>query len=285
VRFALLLETWPEDLRARLLALGADFAAAVLRLEDGDPEGAWSALEPFAAREPAVRLPRGQAALALGQYARAGSELRAFGEEFGHRRVGPVHTAALLARALASDRRVEEALGVVRAQRATDADLELAAHEVALLEGLGRLPEADTAGVALLRQTPGDFGVIRLLARIRIKGGQRLAAMQVLESGLTRLCRGPGKCGSQPLDVESARMLAQLYLEDRLDPRRAGELLEQIALYARQPAWIDGYLAALLARNRGEPGVAERAEALQRALPEDDPRVGLVRQHLLGGLP
>ncbi|MFH1466601.1 MAG: hypothetical protein ABIO70_19605 [Pseudomonadota bacterium] len=284
VRYAMLMEAWPADLRARLLALGPGFATAVLRLEDGDAQGAWESLEPFAAGEPAVRLPRGQAALALGQFARAASELRSFGEAFGHRRVGAFHTAVMLARALASDHRLEEALGVLRDQRATDTDLELAANEVALLEALGRLPEADAAGLALLRQAPGDFGVHRMLARIRIKGGQRVAAMQVLESGLTRLCKGPGKCGSQPLDVESVRMLAQLYLEDRLEPARAEELLQQIAVHARQPAWIDGYLAALLARNRGEPGVAERAQALSKVLPDDDPRHGLVREHLLAAL-
>lgn len=280
VRYALLLESWPDDLRSRLLALGPDLAAAVLRLEEGDARGAWEALEPFAAAEPAVRLPRGQAALALGLFARATSELRAFADAFGHHRAGGVHTAVLLARALAADHRAEEALAVVRAQRAADPDLELAANEVALLEALGRLPEADQAGVALLRRAPGDLGVHRLLARVRVKGGERLAAMQVLESGLTRLCRGPGKCGSQPFDVESARMLAQLYLEDRIEPARADELLRQVALHAREPTWIDGYLAILRARNGGEPGVAERARALARDLADGDPRRELLDRHL-----
>jgi predicted Zn-dependent protease len=276
----MLLEAWPEDLRARLLALGSDFAEAVLRLEEGDARGAWEALGPFAAAEPAVRLPRGRAALALGMHARAASELCAFAEAFGHRRIGGAHTAVLLARALTADRRPEEALDVLRTQRVADTDLELAAHEVAVLEALGRLPEADRAGVELLRRAPGDLGVYRLLARIRMKGGERVAAMQVLESGLTRLCRGPGKCGSQPFDVDAARMLAQLYLEDRLEPGRADELLHQIALQVREPAWIDGYLAALRARNRDEPGTAARVRVLARDLPEDDPRLGLLRQHL-----
>ncbi len=283
VRYALLLEGYPEDLRKRFLALGTDFAQAVLHLEDGEAAQAWDAMEPFVATEPAVRLPRARAALAQQRFARAASELRAFGDALGHQRAGGAHTAVLLARALASDRRIEDALAVIQAQRAIDRDLELAGNEVALLEALDRLPEADQAGVALLRQAPGDFGVHKMLARIRVKGGERLAAMQVLESGLTRLCKGPGKCGSQPLDLDAARMLAQLYLEDRLQPKRVEELLSDISKYRRQPAWMDAYLDVLRARNQGTGAVEEKARALLRGVPDADPRRALVQKNLLAG--
>ena len=73
VRYALLLETYPEDLRVRFLALGAEFAQAVLLLEDGEHRRAFDALEPFVAAESAVRLPRARAAIAMGQLPRAAS--------------------------------------------------------------------------------------------------------------------------------------------------------------------------------------------------------------------
>lgn len=283
VRYALLLEGYPEDLRKRFLALGPEFAEAVLALEDGEHRKAFEALEPFVAQEPAARLPRARAAISMKQLPRAASELRAFADVYGHQRAGNFHTAVLLARALAGDGRTEEALEVVRTQRAVADDLELHGNEVALLEALGRLPEADAAGVELLRKAPGDLGVHKMLARIRVRGGERQAAMQVLESGLSRLCKGPGKCGSQPFDVEAGRFLAQLYLEDRVEPKRAEELLGEVAKYAREPAWIDGYLRALQARNSGGDELESLAAGLLQGLPDGDPRHALVQGNLLAG--
>jgi len=281
VRYALLLEAYPDQLRERFLALGADFAAAVLLLEDGQPRQAWVALEPFVAAEPAVRFLRGRAALELGWFPRAASELRAFGDAVGHQRIGSQHTAAMAAQALASDKRLEEALDLLEAERARADELSLAANQVSVLEALGRLPEADELGVAVLRAAPGDLGLHKMLARIRLKGGKRLEAMQVLESGLTRLCKGPGKCGSQPLDLDAARLLASLYLEDRLQPKRAAELVRDIARFSRQPDWRDGYLSALQARNAGEPSATDLAHELLRRLKDGDPRRGLVERNLL----
>ncbi len=283
VRYALLLEGYPQDLRERFLALGPEFAEAVLMLEDGQHRAAFEALEPFVAAEPAVRLPRARAAIAMNQLPRAASELRVFADTFGHQRAGNFHTAVLLARCLAGDGHPEEALEVVRQQRAVADDLELHANQVALLEALGRLPEADQEGVALLRKAPGDLGVHKLLARIRVRGGERTAAMQVLESGLSRLCKGPGKCGSQPFDVEAGRFLAQLYLEDRVEPKRAEELLGEVAKYARERSWIDGYLSALQARNAGTGDLEALAADLLQGVPDNDPRRGLVLGNLLAG--
>jgi len=283
VRYALILERYPEDLRVRFLALGPVFAEAVLLLEDGEHKRAFDAIEPFVSGEPAARLPRARAAISMGQLPRAASELRAFADTFGHQRVGNFHTAVLLARALAGDKRVEEALELVQAERARADDLELHANQVALLEALDRLPEADACGVDLLRKAPGDLGVHKLLARIRVRGGEREAAMRVLESGLSRLCKGPGKCGSQPFDVESARILTQLYLEDRLEPKRVEELMAEIAKYAREPAWVDGYLAALQARNSGQGDLERITEELLQGVPEADPRRAMVMAKLLAG--
>ncbi len=59
-----------------------------------------------------------------------------------------------------------------------------------------------------------------MLARIRVGLGKRMAAMQALEGGLNTCCSSPGKCGNQPFDVAAGRMLARLYLEDRMEPKR-----------------------------------------------------------------
>ncbi len=283
VRYAMLLEGYPDMLRERFLALGAEFAEAVLLLEDGKAKQAFEALEPFVAQEPAARLPRARAALAMNNLPRAISELRGFADAFGHMRAGKNHTAVELGRALVGDRRIEEALELIQAERARADEIELHANEVALLEAMGRLPEADASGVELLRKAPGDFGIHKMLARIRIRGGERTAAMQVLDSGLSRLCKGPGKCGSQPFDLEAGRMLAQLYLEDRVEPKRADELLGEIAKYAREPHWIDGYLQALKLRNAGGGDVEALAASLLEGVPEGDPRHALVEGNLLAG--
>ncbi len=281
VRYALLLEAYPEELRARYMALGRDFAEAVLALEDGQASQAFQRLEAFVEREPAARFQRGLAALQTGQAARAASELRAFGAACGHQRLGRVHSAVLLARALGADGRRDEALRVLQQARERADDPELMANQVALLEAGGRLAEADALGVELLRLAPRDMGVHKLLARIRLKGGKRMEAMQVLESGLSKLCKGPGKCGSQPLDVDAARMLAQLYLEDRLEPRRCEELLRDIATSGAESSWLDAYLQALRARNQGDPGFQEQARALLRGLPENHPGRAAVQERLI----
>ena len=78
-------------------------------------------------------------------------------------------------------------------------------------------------------------------------------------------------------------MLAQLYLEDRLQPKRVEELLSDISKYRRQPAWMDAYLDVLRARNQGTGAVEEKARALLRGVPDADPRRALVQKNLLAG--
>ena len=100
--------------------------------------------------------------------------------------------------------------------------------------------------------------------------------MAVLEDGLNRCCSAPGKCGSQPLDLEAVRMLAALYLEDRIEPKRVEELLRDLEKHRRQPVWHDGYIAALKARNEGLPTLNGQVQQLARALKAGDARMNLL---------
>jgi hypothetical protein len=110
-----------------------------------------------------------------------------------------------------------------------------------------------------------------------MRGGKRLEAMQVLESSLKNNCSS-GACGSQPFDVEAGRMLARLYLEDRLDPKRANELMTLIKDNAKEMGWFDQYLEALVDRNSGKSDLGVLADTLLSGLPDKDPRRALVEQ-------
>lgn len=281
VRYALLMESYPEAIRSRSMALGAPYAEVVLALDEGDAAGAVARLGPFVERDVVARYERARAHMELGRAAAVVEDLEAFVKEFSHQRMGQLHTAILLARALVATGRAEDALSQVRQARAQEPKaLDLMGMEVSLLEEMGRLPEAESLARSLLIRAPKDMGVIKMMARIRLKAGKRMEAMQVLESGLSATTCAPGKCGHQPPDVDALRMLARLYLEDRLDPPRADELLDLIASSAPQPDWMDGYLVALRARNRNEPDLERMTAALLEGLGPADPRVRLVRERL-----
>ena len=113
------------------------------------------------------------------------------------------------------------------------------------------------------------------------KGGkvQKLqpGAAAVLESSLQRCCT-PGKCGSQPMDVASVRMLARLYLEDRVAPERTNELLQDLKKHVQSPTWEDQYISALHARNSAQPFAPQLANQLLRQLSPNDPRRGWVER-------
>ena len=102
-----------------------------------------------------------------------------------------------------------------------------------------------------------------------------MGAMQVLESGLKSNCT-TGTCGAQPFDVEAGRMLAQLYLEDGLDLKRAEGLIRQVKGARDSVTWLDEYLEVLLLKNRGETQLTVPIEALLEGVPEGDPRRLLV---------
>lgn len=280
VRFAMLVEGYPPDLRERLAALGKDFAVAVLLLEDGRAADAWKALSAFVEQEPAARYERARAALATNEFAKAASDLATFGEKVGHQRISGQHTAVMLAQLYGRTGDLDRALTVVEDQLQHDStDLNLLATRAGLLEGKGELDQAAQLTTTVLQQAPGDLGLYRMLGRIRIRQGDRLGAMQALEAGLRiGKCETPGKCGYKPPDVASLRMLARLYLEDRLDPKRAREVVGLLSGMIQQPSWDDAYIAALAARNEDSPDTPKMVAALQQGLPPGDPRLALVNE-------
>ena len=144
--------------------------------------------------------------------------------------------------------------------------------EAQLLFMVGRDEEADTKTSTLLRESSRDMGLVKLLSRIRNRRGQRVNAMAVLEDGLNRCCSAPGKCGSQPLDLEAVRMLAAMYLEDNIEPKRAAELLRDLEKHRKQPTWDDAYLDALTDRNLGRETVHEKVNRLRASIAPNDPR-------------
>lgn len=281
LRYAAIVETYPEALRERFLALGPDFALAVLRIEEGAPAEALEALRPFAVRDPVARFERARAALAVGDLGQALEELSAFGARVGHHRIGNLHTAALTADLQARAGRGDAALTTIEGALAnTPTDVELAHLRGAILEGLGRLEDAEHVASDLAVRAPRAMPVWKLLARVRLRQDNRPGAADALERGLSTCCGSPGRCGNQALDVDAARMLARLYLEDRAMPERAEELLRDLAAHVREPGWDDAYLAALVARNREDPQLPAMARRLLEGMDPRDPRARLVQRNL-----
>ena len=281
LRYALLVETYPEGLRERLVALGGDFAKAALLTQDGQPEAAVKALSPFIEQDDVARYERAKAALAANQIPAATSDLLRFGEVVGHQRIGQNHSAAMMASNLVRIDRAELALEkiVPEIERASNSHDETMMRniEAQILFVLGRDEEADTKATALLRDASRDMGLVKLLSRIRDRRGQRISAMAILEDGLNRCCSAPGKCGSQPLDIEAVTMLAGMYLEDNIEPKRAAELLKDLQQHNKNPGWNDAYLSALLARNSGGADLNARVNQLAQSLRPDDPRMEKLR--------
>jgi len=281
LRYALLLESWPEALRERLAALGPDYARAVMLLEDGSAEPAREALSAFVADEPAARFDRARAALAAGNPMLAASDLATFGDSVGHQVIGQTHTAVLLAQLWARNGRAEQALQMIDRTREADDSLALGGTRLSLLEALGRHADAAAGAEALLQTAPKDQGLYRLLARCRLRLDDRAGATGALEASLARTCSSPGKCGNQAYDVEAARMLAILYAEDTLHRERVEELVRDVRAHAQEPAWEDGYIQGLLARNEGDLETAVRiGQEITAPLPQGDPRRDMVERSL-----
>lgn len=279
LRYALLLEGWPDDLRERLARLGPDFARLVMMIEEGDAAAVVQSMGPFVAKDPVARYERARAALQVNLLPQAASDLLTFGDQIGHQRIGNGHTAITLAQVLSGLGRGDEALALIDRQIASgDKELGLKGVRVSLLEATGKLTEAETAALTLLKEAPKDQGLYRLLARVRVALGNRGGATQALEGSLAHTCSSPGKCGNQPFDVQGARMLASLYLEDRAQPERVAALLRELGQHVQEPAWEDRYLSALRARNDGLPGVDRLAGLLRQELRPGDPRLRLVER-------
>ena len=276
LRYAVLVESYPEALRQRLVDLGEAFAAAVMLLEEGRPQEAFEGISPFIGEDPVARYERARAALASNNLPPAASDLATFGAEIGHQRIGTTHTASMLAGVLARLGRASEALVMLERELEKGEELELSANRASLLEMLGQLDQAEDVTAVLLKKAPRQMGLYRQLARIREKRGDRVAAAETLEWGLNTCCSSPGKCGNQPLDIAAVRALTRLYLEDRARPDRTGELMDKLARHVEQPNWEDQYIAALSARNEGSPKARQMADRLLQELPPADPRRGLI---------
>jgi len=282
LRYALMVETYPEHLRERLLALGPEFARAVLLTENGKAAQAMASLADHVAKDDVARYERARAALAAGELPAAASDLLIFGESVGHQRIGQNHTAMMMVQVLSSLGRGEEALihivdELSKIEKPHE-QIMLRSAEAQLLFILGRDEEADIKTTALLRDSSRDMGLVKLLSRIRKRRGERISAMAVLEDGLNRCCSAPGKCGSQPLDLEAVRMLLALYLEDKLEPGRVKELFRDLEKHRKQPVWDDGYLSALQSRNHGNPDLERQVRHLAETLKAGDPRIRVLKQ-------
>lgn len=282
LQFAMSVERYPQELRARLIALGPGYGAAVGLLDEGRASEAKEALAPYVHKDAVARFERARASIALNQQAAAASDLAYFGDAVGHLRIGNQHTAHMLGRLMMQLGRIEEARRFAQAEteRAqTEADrLPLEALQAAALEAQGDLAGAETMLESLLARAPRAQDLYRSMARVRLRQANRLGAMQALEGGLAKTCSSPGKCGNQPYDVSAARLLARLYLEDRIEPARTKELLGELQKHARSSEWTDRYIRALLARNDGSPEGGELAARLIAELPSGDPRVSVVQQ-------
>lgn len=230
LRYAQLVEAWPDALQPRLLALGAEFAAAALAIDEGGAAAAWDALAPFPAKDGVAHYERARAALAMGRPGLAAAELRQFGEKVGHQRIGSVHTASLLAQLLAGAGEGERALEVVDGALAkATADVDLRFTRASTLVGLARWAEAEADATEVIRRAGKVMPAWRIVARSRVGLGDRLGATNALEAGLAACCGSPGKCGNQALDLDAARMLARLYAEDGRETGRVSQLLGEIA--------------------------------------------------------
>ena len=123
----------------------------------------------------------------------------------------------------------------------------------------------------MLKELPKSQPLIRQLATIRLEQDNRISAANILEAGFSSCCE-TGSCSAQRPDVQSVRLLARIYLEDRVLPDRCNELLQQLQSLVPQPIWEDQYLITLHARNNGDSVANSLAQKLHDALKEGDPR-------------
>ncbi|MCB9681792.1 MAG: hypothetical protein H6733_09995 [Alphaproteobacteria bacterium] len=279
-RLAMLIDAYPESLRGSVLDLGAAFTQAVFDLEDGHHEAALGALMALPDDNPLVLHERARAAWSLRDPAAAARAWRAFAERAGgHHVIGQHHTGVLLAQALVQSGSADEAHGLLVALRKQDKTLGAGLY-AGVLEARGELAEAEAVLREMLRTFGAQPPIYVALARVRVKGGHRVAAMQALEKSLSQTVCEPGRCGYRPPDLDTYRMLATLYLEDGLERDRALELAETAHGLVQQPVWEDLYLAALVARARQDGGWTSLADRLRQVTATADPRVALLEAHL-----
>ena len=101
LQYAIHLEGYPAELRERLIPLGQEFAQAVLAIQQGNGQQLVATLSNYIEREPAVRYERARAAMSIGDFSLAISDLMLFGQEVGHQVINNTHTGALLGQLMA----------------------------------------------------------------------------------------------------------------------------------------------------------------------------------------
>lgn len=271
-RLAMLHDGYPEALRDGMVALGPDFASAVLKLEDGEAEAALQTLLALPDDAPLVQHERARAAHALGDPAAAARAWTRFAElAGGHHTMGHLHTAAALANVEAEAGDFAAGLRTLEAARKTEPEVGGALY-ARLLELTGDLPGAERVLRGLLKTHGPAAGLYTNIARVRLAGGHREAAIDALETSLRQTECTPGKCGYRPPDLRTHRMLATLYLEDGVQTDRALELAETARSLVEQPTWDDVYLAALVAKVEGRAEYGTLVSQLKANTPEGHPQ-------------
>ena len=202
-----------------------------------------------------------------------------FAEQFGHQEINSIHTGALLGQLLAQTGRSVQGIEELTELISNDSHPSLKIVRAQLLEQTGKLKEAEKETQELVKAHPKSQPLIRQLAQIRVKLGQRISAANTLEAGFSSCC-ATGSCSSQPPDIGALRLLARIYLEDRVMPERSDDLLQQLSGRVQQPMWEDHYLLALKARNEGSPFAKEMSLKLKGSLKDGDPRQNWLKEHL-----
>ena len=271
LKYAVHLEGYPIELRERLIGLGQEFAMLVLGIDEGNGRTALQTLSHFTEREPAARYERARAALSIGDLEVACSELMLFGDELGHCVINNTHTGALLSQLLLQMGKVEHGLSTVETLVKKDNNPSLQMVYISLLEHSNRLDEAESRASNMLQEHPRALPVVHRLASIKVLLNKRIEAANLIENALEKCCT-PGKCSSQPLDINLLRTLARIYLEDRVLPERSTEIMTQMQGLIQRQTWEDLYLSTLRARNEADPFLSEKISLLKAQLKPADHR-------------
>ncbi|MBT3223570.1 MAG: tetratricopeptide repeat protein [Proteobacteria bacterium] len=279
-RLALIVDGYPEALRGRVGALGADFAGAVLKLDEGQPELALQTFLALPDDDPLVCYERARAAHALGDSKAAARALLAFAQHApGHHMVGNRHTGVFLAQLTAETGDLKEALRVLNNVRKKD-PTQGGPLFAQLLEANGHYDQAESVLLGLLKEHNKETMLYTLLARVQVRKGERMQAMRVLEGALQATDCKPGRCGYRPPDPNVLRSLAILYLEDGIEEDRAFELAQQAQPLVKNPGWEDLYLAALMGRAQRDPAAENMVAKLWQATPDNTSEHERLAQHL-----
>lgn len=277
-RLTMILDGYAPALQEGLERLGKPFGKAILDLHGGRPDLALEPLVNLPDDEPLVRWERAQLASMVGDLPTAVSELQAFGRlAGGHHPMGRSHSGVQLAQFLFQTGQLPESLTLMRELRATSKDLGSGLY-AQLLSANAEYPEADQVLRGLIKSYPLEPFFYKLLAHVRVQGGDRMAAMRALEQSIHQNCCATGTCSARPPDPETKRILARLYLEDGIETQRALELLEEAPI-SEKPNWDDLYTEALKAKITSDSRLDGLVSQLRTTTPPEDPRFKQIEHH------